>query len=59
MAVLSSYAKCGYGRCESRIHAAPVVRTDEPISPSESTVRELGLMIEIGLRRGIRSKAVL
>ena len=51
------YAKCPYGRHESRINTAPLFCTDEPTSGKWDAVRELGLMIEFGLRRAIRSEA--
>jgi hypothetical protein len=52
-----SYAKCRHGRQYSKIHTAPRFCTDEPTTDKWSAVRELGLMIEFGPRRAIRSGA--
>jgi len=38
---------------------APLFCTDEPNFGKWDAVRELGLVIEFGLRRAIRSRAVL
>lgn len=51
--------KCSYGRHKSRIHTAPLFHTDGSTSGKKNIFKELGLRIEFGLQRAIRSKGVL
>ena len=50
--------RCRYGTYSSRVHTTSVFSTDETNFGQRDGSRGVGLTIEFGLRRVIRSKAV-